>query len=365
MDLLKYASLAAEAARVEWARRRGLATMPYKLELFTTFACDSRCRTCDIWKRYREDPGARGREMTAAEIAEVVRSAGDHLRWLSLTGGEVTERPDFVEIVRGVMEASGGRLALINVTTNGLDPERTATVFPEVFRLTRGTSVYATVSLEADEESYLRVRGVRGGLKRARASLDAIRRAAEGETHVMTGYQVTLSCLNAGGVRSPVGDPALGDARPIVGVASESHTLTRGHIDIDARKSADVVGPAVARLHRDLRVRAVRDLPPKVYLGLARGFLESGRAPLACTAGWGALTVDPYGSVYQCFHRAEPLGSLRDHGLDLSRLCASPAFRSALLPLAGCRECWSPCQAFPTMLQQPGGALLAYVRSLL
>jgi MoaA/NifB/PqqE/SkfB family radical SAM enzyme len=365
MDLRKYASLAAEAARVEWARRRGLATMPYKLDLFTTFACNSRCRTCDIWKRYREDPGARERELTAAEIAAVVRSARDHLRWISLTGGEVTERPDFVEVVRGVMEASGGRLALINVTTNGLDPVRTARVFPEVFRLTRGTSVYATVSLEADEGSYLRVRGVRGGLTRARASLDAIRRAAEGEPHVMTGYQVTLSCLNAGLPRSPIDDPSLAAHSAIVGVASEAHTLTRGRIDVDARKARDVVGPAVERLYSRLGVRAPRDLPPKVYLGLARGYLKTGRSPLPCTAGWGALTVDAYGNVYQCFHRSEPLARLRDHDLNLARLCASEEFSRHLAPLRDCRECWSPCQAFPTMFQQPGGTAMAYLRSLM
>jgi MoaA/NifB/PqqE/SkfB family radical SAM enzyme len=364
MDLDKYLALAVEAVRVERARRASMPTMPYKLQIFTTFACTSRCRTCDLWRTGAQDAAAGRRELTPDDLARTVASGRDHLRWLSLTGGEVTERPDFVEIVRRVMAVPGLRLALINVTTNGLNPDRVEAAFPDVFRLTRGVPLYVTVSLEADDATYRKVRGVRDGLRRARASLDVLRSAAKAEPHVMTGYQVTLSGLNADAADRLVGDPGLGGERAIVGVAADAFLLTRGRLAVDARGAPASVARAVGRLGRAARVRGLHDLAPKLYLGIARDFLRTGRSPLACTAGWGSLTLDPYGAVYPCFFKAEPLASLRDHAFDLAAMVRSPEFRRALAPLRGCRDCWSPCQAFPTMIQRPVAAILAYLGSV-
>jgi molybdenum cofactor biosynthesis enzyme MoaA len=98
MKLGHYGSLMLAAARVEMARIARAPTLPYKLEYILTFSCGSRCRTCNIWKRYIDDPQKRSEEMTVDEVVRSVTSAKEHVRWISLTGGEITDREDLEDV---------------------------------------------------------------------------------------------------------------------------------------------------------------------------------------------------------------------------------------------------------------------------
>ena len=75
MKLRHYRWLLSAAYRVELQRLLGRPTLPYKLEFITTFACGSRCRTCNIWKRYIDEPEKQAEEMSIEEILRAVRSS--------------------------------------------------------------------------------------------------------------------------------------------------------------------------------------------------------------------------------------------------------------------------------------------------
>lgn len=347
----------------EVRRRQGRAYYPYKLEFFTTFSCASRCRTCNIWSRYLEEPSGRDRELAPAEIGRAVRSARAHVRWIALTGGEVTERDDFVDIVREVVEAAP-RLGLLNVTTHGLDPERTARVFGEVARITRGIPTHVNVSLEPTDALYTKVRGVEGGYARARASIAALGAIAAREPHLHHGHLVTLSDLNAKVTDALryAGTPAAGSMT--LGVATNAQVLTRGRKDVAATRGSPELAAALERIWRGYRVRSPLELPPKVFLGLSRRFLRTHRAPIPCEAGRNVLTFDPYGNALQCFHIGRPLARLADYDFDVVRLCGSPELRRALEPTLGCRDCWQACQAYPSMFHHPLLTALEYARVL-
>jgi hypothetical protein len=46
-------------------------------------------------------------------------------------------------------------------------------------------------------------------------------------------------------------------------------------------------------------------------------------------------------------------------------MCKSDDFRDALAPLSDCRECFTPCQAYPTIMHHPIRALGGYARAAL
>jgi hypothetical protein len=148
-------------------------------------------------------------------------------------------------------------------------------------------------------------------------------------------------------------------------MATNALQLTRGRSDVDVRRAGPEVEDALRRAWKRQPLSTLQDLPPKLHLGLVRRFFAEGQAPLPCAAGHAALTIDPYGGVLQCDSRAEPLARLQDYDFDVPALCRSPAFRQALAPMSGCRECWTPCQAYPTLMHHPAGAALQYARALL
>ena len=166
-----YANLIAAAGRVETARLLGRPTLPYKLEYIITFACGSRCRTCNIWKRYIDDPEKRNEELTVDELVRSAASARDHVRWISLTGGEITDRDDLGDIVEGIVDAVGDRLSLLQFTTNGIDPERVESAFARLLPMTHKIPTYVTMSLDGIGANYERVRGVPDGYNKVMRSI--------------------------------------------------------------------------------------------------------------------------------------------------------------------------------------------------
>ena len=358
-----YAALMGAAAKVEMARRFGRATIPYKLEFITTFSCQSRCRTCSIWKRYIDEPEQQSLELRPEQIIQTAYSARDHVRWISLTGGEVTDRPDFVDIVQGLIDAVGDKLSLFQITTNGIDPEKTAEILPEVIRIAKPIPTYITLSLDGIGKTYERVRGVPDGYRKVKESMAILKAIEKEEKHLTTGYQITLSELNVHEAEALWEDASFDHERPIVTMATDALTLTGGKADIDVRRAGIEVEKALEDMWKRYPRNAVNDLPPAMHLGLTQRYFKTGRAPVPCAAGHATVTIDPYGGVLQCDSRATALARLQDYDFDLIALCKSDEFRAALEPLSGCRECWTPCQAYPSILHNPVASTLEYAKA--
>ncbi len=357
-----YAAVLLKVAENEVLRRLHRPTVPYKLEFFTTFSCQSRCRTCNIWSRNLEDPAKQREELSPDDIVRTVSSARDHVRWISLTGGEVTDRPDFVDIVRGIMSIARDRLGLLNIISNGLVPDRTAEVFGEVARLTRGVPLFVTISLELTDGTYTAVRGIKGGYELAMRSLAELARIEKSEPHLTSGYLITLSDLNAHVANSIEYTGTEGLSHMTIGVATDAYMLTRGMENVNVGWSSPDLAAALDRIWKSYSIRTPLDLPPKIFLGLMREFVKTSRAPLPCSAGQNVLSIDPYGNVLQCFHIGKPLVQLRDWEFDIPRICRSQEFQDALAPTRNCRACWQACQAYPSMFHHPVAALTEYVK---
>ncbi len=85
---------------------------------------------------------------------------------------------------------------------------------------------------------------------------------------------------------------------------------------------------------------------------LTPGFLESGRTPLPCKALASSVFVDARWNVYPCSMYDAPLGNLRDRGFELMPLWEEPRTRSLQAEIASsrCPNCWTPCEAYQTIL---------------
>jgi len=101
------------AGALLWKRR------PLHLTFFVTRRCDARCDFC--FSRGRT--AAEGPELSVAEIARLAPTVGP-LLWLSYSGGEPTLREDLPEIT--AIFARHCRPVIVLLSTNGLDPQRTA-----------------------------------------------------------------------------------------------------------------------------------------------------------------------------------------------------------------------------------------------
>ena len=90
---------------------------PINLTFSVTNICQSRCKTCNIWEIYKNNPNKRSEELSLNEIEKIFKSMG-HIYIFNVSGGEPFLRPDFVEIVK--LACLHLRPGIIHIPTNAI-----------------------------------------------------------------------------------------------------------------------------------------------------------------------------------------------------------------------------------------------------
>ncbi len=89
--------------------------LPFSLVVSVSFRCNSRCKTCGVWRRS-------GEEMSAQEWRQVFARLGHAPFYLTFTGGEPFLRADLADLV--IAGAELCRPGVITIPTNGLLTDR-------------------------------------------------------------------------------------------------------------------------------------------------------------------------------------------------------------------------------------------------
>ena len=145
------------------AAAAGVESRPTKLIFVVTKRCHSRCVYCDIWK-VKDTPGGLDDELTLDEVRAVAR-ANPFLQWIDFTGGEPTDRPDFVEVVQAFADACPD-LLLVHFPTNGIATKRIEETVRRLQAAIRARLV-VTVSIDGPPELNDRLRGIRNDFAHA------------------------------------------------------------------------------------------------------------------------------------------------------------------------------------------------------
>ncbi len=340
----------AALARAVLRARRGPFD-PFKLTWILTERCSLTCRSCHLWAG---DPEA-GPDL---EEIEAVLRANPQLTWLNLSGGDLVERPDAPGIMERVARL-GRDLALVDFPTAGLDTAATLACVRPLLE-SDIPRVYVTVSLDGPDAVHDRVRGQAGAARSARRTLRALQALRRPGFRAVAG--MTLSRHNLPEQFDP--DDAGADATldgwlPDEVDPADLHLNLAHHSGHYYKNHASVVppiGPALALLDRVQR-RTPTSLSPlalieRRYWSLARRFLTHGDVGGGCGALRASVFLAANGTLYPCSIFDRPLGRLADVGHALRRIPELPGAREALglVERRACPQCWSPCEAFPTLL---------------
>ncbi len=332
-------------ARLLWrAARSARAPGPFKLTVALTWVCDQRCVHCGIWRRPRSD------ELDAGEWRAVFRAVRDTLCWVDLTGGELTTRADAAEVAAAAIEECP-HLALVHFPSNGRRPDRVLRAARAILAA-RPERLIVSLSLDGPPDTHDRLRGDPGSWHRV---LDTYRRLRA--LGVETYLGMTLSPHNVETLEDTVRAvqaevPAFGWRDLHVNFVHRSPH----HFDNTERVSP----PDPERLRAAIRRLLARRGPPRapthllehLYLALVPVHLRSGQSPVPCSSLTGNAYVAPEGTVYPCTIWDAPIGNLRRVDYDLKRLWALPEAKRLRAEVAAqrCPGCWTPCEAYPSIL---------------
>lgn len=336
-------------------RRGGIP--PYDLRLNITDRCDCRCETCGIWRR----PGREGDELTAEEIVRSAASLSSSLLWVGISGGEPTLRKDFADIVNGLAVALPN-LVLLKFHTNGLNTER---IVSRV-KSSLGAEIpfyLAIISLDGVGDVHDRLRGAPGAFDSAVRTAELLVELEERNPHFSVSFETTISPLNRDNlldVHAFVSERFPGHAH-INTLANDSYLVGRNGTS-GAFAGPDEL-PMIKQLAASMQIRSLKDIVPKAYLGLVERFFSRKESPIRCLAGRDTIVMDSGGNIRACDYQEDAAGNIADTGGDLRLLLNDPAVRAKLDGVSSCRDCFSPCAAFPSLARSPHYILLGLLNS--
>jgi len=337
------------SARVETALRV-LRKELYGINFAVTYMCNHRCKTCNIWRVYSQEPGALSGELTTSEVSTMVEKLPSSIMYVQLTGGEPTLRNDLSEIVKRLCTRKS--LASVGMPTNGFVPSRIESQVAEVLgseewgrSKTRWT---ISVSVDGLREAHDKLRGVEGAFDNAMKTYDILSQIAETESRIDVSVGVTVSSLNLSEVMPFLRHLKEGNFKygATFALDSDYYRLDGNSISPTSHSEAEFLMRNLDEFATSMSYTSVR------YLwGLSKYLSNTEKQVMPCSALLSQCTIDPYGNVKPCIPWECLVGNLREFDYDLTELLKSRRAREKRREIAGgkCPNCWTICEAAYTI----------------
>jgi len=307
---------------------------PYKLLLELTDHCNSRCKTCSIWKTDEQNPK---QELSLPSLERSLADYGKHILWIALSGGEVTLYQKFPELVK-LLKTYCPHLKLVTFTSNGLMPQKTLQCAQLLQQLK--SDLFITLSLDGSEKIHDSLRGVPGNFTRAQVSFGLLKEAG-----IRVHWGLTISPLNQEFLASD--DPLLGQFKAVTFVHSGGIYKQNNSI------SNPLLAWSLRRMIAKYQIQNLGEWVEWLYLKLSLHFVSHGRkTPIPCEVIATNLHIKADGTVLPCMF-TEKIGNLEQQSLREILAQKELPERIASYRQRHCANCWMNCYGPHSMMQHP------------
>ena len=313
--------------------------LPFSVVVSVSFRCNSRCRTCDVWRKPNDDMGV-------DEWRQVFAHLGHAPFYLTFTGGEPFLRADLHELV--IAGAELCRPGVITIPTNGLLTKRILDQVDQICAAAPHSQLGLNLSLDGIGAEHDDIRQVPGNWQRAMETWEGLKALQAEHGNLVLSAHTVVSKYNVDRIYDIVeGLAPLAPDSYITEVAEERVELDT--VGWDITPTAEQYAPIADYLSDRAREVPARGLARVTqafraqYYQLAKKVLQQRRQVIPCQAGWASGHIAPNGDVWTCCIRAEPVGNVRQTGYDLRPIWFEQAgeMRRLRQRIAG-RECACP-----------------------
>ncbi|MCM0607194.1 MAG: radical SAM protein [Xanthomonadaceae bacterium] len=317
--------------------------LPYKLTYIVTKECHSRCVNCKIWRIKPQN------ELTLDEVTQFARNS-PFLSWIDFTGGEPTDRPDFVQVVKAFLDHCPN-LIFVHFPCNGLKPDRIEQVAKEIIAL-KPKRFVVTVSIDGPSKVNDGIRGIKGDFTSAVETYRRLSQLKELDVFVgMTLYPNNVHTLDQMVSEIQAIIPEFSYKKVHVNVPHVSGHYYGNTEHTDERPSATI--PDVIKSLMKKRGIPLKPFEwvERLYHNQVAKYIETGKTPIDCSSIMSSTYLAEEGTLYPCSIWDAPLGNIRQSGYSLVPLVQSA--RSKLMrekiKKKDCPNCWTPCDAYPSI----------------
>jgi MoaA/NifB/PqqE/SkfB family radical SAM enzyme len=290
--------------------------LPFSIVVSVSYRCNSKCKTCDVWRKPNDD-------MTLVEWDQTFAKIGRGPLYFTFTGGEPFLRKDTADLALSAYKHC--RPAVITIPTNGILTKR---IIDQVDRLCQGapdTKIGLNLSLDDIGVRHDEIRMVPGNWKKAMRSWAELKELQKKHQNLVLTNHTVISNYNIDRFfEIYAGLEVLKPDSYITEIAEERVELDT--VGWDITPLADKYGPIADFLSHKATERPARGLAKITqafraeYYQLAKHILYEQRQVVPCYAGWASCQIAPNGDLWSCCIRAESVGNLRENNYDLGQI---------------------------------------------
>ena len=302
--------------------------LPISLTISVTNQCNSKCKTCSIWKRYNDHQQLRTTEFTTAEFEKTFENFDGKIFWATLSGGEPFMRRDIVEIYDSLCQNCNP--SVVNIPSNGLLSPIIESNVRKMLEKNFDTDLTLNLSLDGVGDNHEKIRGIPGNFEKVLNTYERVRKLKEEFPRFQIGIHTVISKHN-------IGD-AVGVYEFAKGLAPDSyitevaeHRTELFNKEDDITPDAEIYAKFADELSRHIRAdyldskKNVSKLTQSFrlnYYKFAAQVLKENRQVIPCYAGYASCQITPFGDVWPCciLGYDQPMGNLRETNYNFKKI---------------------------------------------
>ena len=307
--------------------------LPFNYTLSVTYRCNSRCKTCKIWRIQKRIPLEA--ELTLEEWKKILKSLGDSPYWITISGGEPFLRRDLTEIIKMIDQYN--RPKIINIPTNGvlwkIIPRKTEEILDNI---SSETNLILNFSLDGIGRDHDQIRGTPNNYIFLKRAYKEVSKLKDKYCNLVVGIHTVVSSWNVD--KFPIiYDTVMKEFNPDQYVAeiaeerNEMENIGEG-VTPSPEKCAKAMNYLINQVEKDLKQGKWKGLTKVTealrieYYKLVRDLYLTGKQQIPSYAGFASAQISPIGEVWECAVYATPMGNLREYDYDFEKLwCSSRA----------------------------------------
>ncbi len=290
----------------------------YKINIAVTNRCNFKCRTCNIWKIYIENPDMILREMKLEDY-EFFFNLHNNWNWISFTGGEPFLRDDLFDIIY-VSYNNCKRLHTISIPTNGFLKNKIIRVIEELLSETKIPSIYVSISLDGTKRTHDELRGVKGAFDKAIQTYNFLKDLNNKRLKVH--FEYLISRYNQGNLKNTIESLGYKPNDFIISIAQNAFFYKNESLNI--KPDYDKLLSDIKWFISNYKIKSYHDLGQWIFLNF---ILKSKK--IKCVAGNNSFYMNPYGEIFPCIFVNEIIGYynkkfIKRYNPEPSCYCATP-----------------------------------------
>ena len=288
--------------------------LPASYTVAVTYRCNSRCKTCNIYKKKCD-------EMEPADYAKIFKSIGNSAYWVTMSGGEPFLRDDLAEIIDAIYQNSKPKI--INIPTNGLLHEKIPQKVKKIAENCPQTDIVINLSIDAIGVKDSEIRGVPDAYSKAIKTYQALKNLDLPNLNL--GIHTVISKFNV--------DQFHYIATKLMELEPDSYVteIAENRVELDTMDSD--ITPTVMNYAQAIDFLLFKIKQKKFsgmnkitqtfrveYYKMVKKILRQERAQMRCYAGILSAQITPDGIVWPCCIKAVNVGDLKEHNYNFKKL---------------------------------------------